>query len=184
MIRFLLTVLCNMVLRTSSSGINHSNKYEIYQPGNNYSRPVTAVDENGDHFIYGMSGIHGGYIIKFDNNAEVVRESKVWFEYHQNADIKQFKGKNSKYFLCVSSSKGSNHEKVIFTDTEIVSQETGPKTVSYKVALTPLKSGDMLVNWAENSDNKKKIVISYQTLDESTKMLKELYINTWITDNR
>jgi hypothetical protein len=166
MIRFLLAVLCNMVLSTSSSGIDHSNKYEVYQHSNNYSRPVTAVDEKGDHYIYGMSGIHGGYIIKFDNNAEVVREGQKWFEYHSNADIKQFKGKYSQYFLCVSSKENNEHDKIIFTDTRIISYDKGPVTLSYKVALTPLKSGEMLVNWVQKGSNKNDIVVSYQYFDE------------------
>ena len=176
MLQFVLFFVVFIITIVSYRCQEHTLAYETFESDNNYPRPVSTHD----HSILAMSGLKGGYLKKFNTNAEEIIGRKQMFEYKSNADIKEFLHPNEGIFLCVSSDEYQEHYKVLFNEEGVIKTIKGDKTSSFKIALTPLVNGMMLVNWV----NDNVIYLSRQKLNDAKNDLIVDNYTTIETKNR
>ena len=158
-------------------------KYEVFQVSNDYPRPVLLPNDNNS--ILATSGGGSGYIMKCNNNAEIITASHVLFPYDVNADIKELLSPNKGIFVCAYGYE-KEYTLTVFTESKILNV-IYPKhySVSFKISLLPLLSGNILVRWADNKQNGsgKTIWLSIFSLDRQNKLIEGKKIEWW-SDNK
>ena len=77
MLQFVLFFVVFIITIVSYRCQEHTLAYEIYERNNDYPRPVSTHDNS----ILAMSGLNGGYLKKFNTNAEEIIGRKKMFDY-------------------------------------------------------------------------------------------------------
>ena len=149
--------------------------YEIYEFNNTYPRPILL--EGSD--VLALSGINGGYMMKYNKNGEVIFDRRKLFPYHSNADVKQLKGDNKRFVLV--SGRETYLSIFLFNENgELYETTTSFYTNSFKISLLPLSNGDILIGWV-NSNSVKSVNIGKFKLNYNHFILDSK--DMWESDN-